>query len=100
MIYLCSNYPTCDSYVGVHTGTDKPLGRMANAELREWKKRAHEVFDDLWKSKRYSRHKAYRLASDMMGIPFDETHIGMFDVKQCQDLIKSLQYLKEPRKLF
>ena len=29
------------AYVGVHKGTDKPLGRLANAELRYWKKRAH-----------------------------------------------------------
>ena len=34
-IYLCRN---CMAYVGVHKGTDKPLGRLANAELRNWKK--------------------------------------------------------------
>jgi ssDNA-binding Zn-finger/Zn-ribbon topoisomerase 1 len=50
LIWLCSNYPTCDAYVGVHEGTKKPFGRMSNAELREWKKRAHEVLDELWKS--------------------------------------------------
>lgn len=42
MMYLCRN---CMAYVGVHKGTDKPLGRLANAELRYWKKRAHAVFD-------------------------------------------------------
>ena len=31
MIYLCR---PCDAYVGVHDGTAKPLGRLANAELR------------------------------------------------------------------
>ena len=36
-IYLCRN---CMAYVGVHKGTDKPLGRLANAELRNWKKAA------------------------------------------------------------
>lgn len=45
-IYLCRN---CMAYVGVHKGTDKPLGRLANAELRNWKKAAHAVFDPLWK---------------------------------------------------
>ena len=34
MMYLCRN---CMAYVGVHKGTDKPLGRLANAELRYWK---------------------------------------------------------------
>ena len=41
MIYLCR---PCKAYVGVHRGSDKPLGRLADAELREWKKRAHAAF--------------------------------------------------------
>lgn len=45
MMYLCRN---CMAYVGVHKGTDKPLGRLANAELRYWKKAAHAEFDPLW----------------------------------------------------
>ena len=28
MAYLCRN---CDAYVGVHRGTDEPLGRLADA---------------------------------------------------------------------
>jgi hypothetical protein len=31
MIYLCR---PCQAWVGVHPGTDQPLGRLANAELR------------------------------------------------------------------
>lgn len=42
MIYLCRN---CMAYVGVHKGSDKPLGRLANAQLRHWKKEAHAAFD-------------------------------------------------------
>lgn len=74
MVYLCSNYPKCDAFVGVHKGTDKPLGRMANPELREWKKKAHASFDALWKHGRFTRHKAYRILSDMMGLPLNQTH--------------------------
>ena len=32
--YLCRN---CGAYVGCHGRTDKPLGRLADATLREWK---------------------------------------------------------------
>jgi hypothetical protein len=74
-------------------GTNRPLGRLANAELREWKKRAHAHFDPLWQSRRYSRSKAYRMASDMMGKSVSETHIGMFDVQDCKDLIESIKHL-------
>ena len=41
MIYLCR---PCEAYVGVHKGTDKALGRLANKELRESKKEAHFYF--------------------------------------------------------
>ena len=34
MLYVCSHYPECDAYVRVHTGTNIPVGSMANHELR------------------------------------------------------------------
>ena len=34
MLYVCSNYPECDSYVRVHAGTNIPVGSLANHELR------------------------------------------------------------------
>jgi hypothetical protein len=93
LVYVCSKYPVCDAYVGVHKSTRKPLGRLANAELREWKMRAHAYFDPLWKSKRYTRTRAYAIVSDMLGKPLWETHIGMFDVQDCKDLIESIKHL-------
>ena len=65
-IYLCRN---CMAYVGVHKGTDKPLGRLANAELRNWKKAAHAVFDPLWKYGRFRGHRnaAYAWLAQKMG---------------------------------
>jgi len=45
MIYLCR---ACNAYVGVHKGTDKAKGRLANKELRFHKKEAHRYFDNLW----------------------------------------------------
>lgn len=98
LIYLCSNWPTCDAYVGVHKGTSKPLGRLANAELREWKNRAHRAFDVLWKTKRFTRSQAYHLASDILGKPFSETHIGMFDVQDCKDLVAALSKLPDRKR--
>lgn len=49
-IWLCSQYPKCDAYVGVHEGTLEPLGRMANPELRAAKKAAHAAFDRMWQT--------------------------------------------------
>ncbi|MBQ9346670.1 MAG: DUF3268 family zinc-finger domain-containing protein [Oscillibacter sp.] len=87
MIYLC---PHCGAYVGVHRGTDKPLGRLANAELRRWKKAAHAAFDPLWRYGRFAgrRNDAYAWLAEQMGLPPSETHIGMFDVLKCRMVVQ------------
>jgi len=91
MIYLC---PDCGAYVGVHKGTDKPLGRLANAELREWKKAAHKVFDPLWQQGpfRGKRNAAYRWLAKQLQLPVEKTHIGMFDVEECKKVIKICEF--------
>lgn len=86
MVYLC--HP-CNAWVGVHKGTDKALGRLANAELREWKKLAHEAFDKIWKYKLKSRPGAYKWLSGQLGILPKYTHIGMFDVDQCKMVVEA-----------
>lgn len=86
--YICSNYPECDAFIGTHKGTDKPLGRLANAKLRKLKKEAHSTFDLLWKSGRMTRTEAYQWLSKQLKIPFKITHIGYFDEAQCQKVIE------------
>jgi len=92
MVYHCL---PCKAWVGVHSGTKKALGRLANAELREYKKEAHRLFDELWKkkvsqgySKHISRSGAYKWLSEQMNIDPKYTHIGMFDVEQCKMVIE------------
>ena len=87
MIYLCRNYPKCDAYVGVHKRTNEPLGRLANPELRHWKKAAHSAFDKVWESGRMSRAEAYKWLSDKLRIDPGECHIGMFDVGVCKSVV-------------
>lgn len=85
--YLCRS---CMAYVGCHKGTDIPLGRLANAELRYWKHAAHEQFDPLWKwgPFRGNRNRAYEWLSKEMHLPIEKTHIGMFDIDQCKRVIR------------
>lgn len=87
MVYLCR---PCDAYVGVHEGTDQPLGRLANRELRRWRNRAHAAFDPLWQQGRYRRRRndAYAWLAGKMGLTKEETHIAMFDVEQCKQVIQ------------
>lgn len=89
-MYLCRR---CNAYVGCHKGTDRPLGRLADAELRYWKKAAHAVFDPLWRQGRFrgQRKAAYEWLAEQMGLPVEQTHIGMFGVAQCKQAIKIVQ---------
>lgn len=102
MVYLCR---PCDAYVGVHKGTDKPLGRMANKDLREWKVKAHAAFDPLWEAKLakrrrergpeykkvFARGSGYKWLAEQLGIERKDCHIGMFDVEQCKRVVEICQ---------
>lgn len=92
-IYLCA---PCNAYVGTHKGDNRTaLGRLANSELRELKKQAHAAFDPLWRNRIVgTRHKAYKWLSQQLGIPREYTHIGMFDVAECQRVIDISNSLK------
>lgn len=95
MIYLCDH---CGAYVGVHKGTDIPFGILANAELRGWKKKAHESFDPLWKSGRMTRHGAYKWLGSCMKKPIKDCHIGMFQVDECKKVVALVAWFHRKEK--
>ena len=76
------------AYVGCHKGTNRPLGRLADPQLRAAKKGAHKVFDKLWKGGTFKRGQAYRWLAETLRLTPEECHIGMFDVDQCMKTIK------------
>ena len=78
----------CAAYVGCHPGTENPLGRLANAELRAAKMRAHAAFDPLWTDRRLTRAQAYGWLAKQLGIKKKETHIGWFDLDQCRRVVE------------
>jgi hypothetical protein len=83
----------CDAYVGTHKGGTVPLGRLANAELRQWKVVAHAAFDSIWRDGAMSRSQAYDWLSKRLGISPEETHIGQFDVVTCQRVVNLCKQL-------
>ena len=84
-IYLCTN---CNAFVGVHTASEKPLGTLANSILRTKRKEAHQVFDKFWRDRNISRTDGYKWLSKQMGLPFKATHIGYFEMEDCQKVIE------------
>lgn len=90
--YLCRD---CWAYVGCHNKTKIPLGLPANEETRNWRMKAHAMFDPLWKvdvtngmiTKSDRRKLLYKKVSELMNLESYQTHIAMFNVEQCQELI-------------
>ena len=74
----------CGAWVGCHPGTTKPLGRLADGELRRAKMAAHAAFDPIWKGGHMKRGKAYGWLAGKLGIAKDDCHIGMFDIATCR----------------
>lgn len=86
----------CDAYVGTHKGSKdhQPLGRLANAELRAAKQRAHAAFDPIWKSGAMSRSEAYGALARLLGIEKKRCHIGWFDVERCSKVVDVVKEIR------
>lgn len=85
MMWYCK---PCNAYVGVHhNNPNAPLGTMANKELREWRKKAHALFDPLWKSGKMSRKQAYLWLKEKTG---RWIHMGESDIETCKEVIELL----------
>lgn len=79
--YWCKK---CDTLVGCHPHTKVPLGTMADRETRQWRMRAHNAFDTLWKLGFVKRDEAYSILKKEFG---REIHIGESDIETCQKII-------------
>ena len=97
LFLACSQFPKCNAYVGCHENNGKPMGRLANKDLRQAKMLAHSFFDPLWikkmktagVSKGAARSLAYRWLSKQMGMNPKECHIAMFDVDLCLKVVEA-----------
>ena len=102
--WLCEK---CDAYVGCHPrnlnhGQDgtRPLGRLADKELRRLKWKAHSLFDPLWQELGYfpNRKAAYQWLSNQLGIYVNKCHIGFFDKQRCEAVIDHCTSYVEEKK--
>ncbi len=91
-LYVC--YP-CDARVGTHGKGKRPLGTMANKQLRALRMSCHQVFDNRWKNKKRgkskARKKAYLWLQEAMNLSEKEAHIGKFNKEQCFKLLEIMR---------
>ena len=88
MVYVCSRFPACDSYVRVHPGTKIPMGTMANRELRALRNEAHHYFDQLYKKGHMSKEDAYQWLASILAAPMGQAHIGLLGDYYCRLVIE------------
>lgn len=98
-LYVCSNYPECDSYVGVHKGTLLPKGSLANGDLRHRRILAHRYFDSIWKNGILSKRNAYRWMQDIFCLNSQQAHIGQFSDYMCEQVIAESRKVLENHKI-
>lgn len=99
--YICTRYSEgCRSYVSVHDGTEIPMGRMADPELRELRKECHRRFDAIWrkhgprKQQCDTRRAMYRALARRLNIARKECHIGFFNNEMAR---RALDIMAEPK---
>jgi hypothetical protein len=88
----------CDAWVGCHKGTAKPMGTLANAELRNARSVLHALFDPIWEnlmeerglSKSQARTMAYEWLAREMDLHPDDCHIALFDYEMCEEVLDIL----------
>ncbi len=84
-VWVCTNYPTCDAFVGCHETTNRPLGSLANKPLRLLRQACHSKLDPLWQSAEFARKDLYSLAATF----FHKRafHIAEFRDADCKDFL-------------
>lgn len=93
--YICR---PCGAHVGCHPGTTRPLGRLANPQLRLLRMKVHDALDPHWKALKGKTRKlgqvrrgVYQRLASGMNIPERECHVGMFDETQCTRALEVIQ---------
>lgn len=89
--YVCTNYPECDTFIKTMPNSNKPIGTLANKELRMLRRDAHSYFNQLYLSGAMSKEEAYLWLANTLGCPKREAHIGQLREYSCKLIIKESQ---------
>ena len=70
---------TCKNSIGCHKGTTKPLGVIANKELKQARIKIHSIIDPIWKSGKMSRKEVYQHITRNLGYVYHTGEISSLD---------------------
>ena len=80
--YMCWLCPNCGASVGCHQNTKRPLGIMANQELKELRMRIHRIIDPWWKSGKMKRRVVYKTLSRVLGRQYHTADLNEEEAKR------------------
>lgn len=86
-LYVCRNYPNCDTYVRTKPGSAFPLGTPANRELRALRIQTHRCFDALHQNGYMAKRDAYIWLAAFLQVPQSQAHIGYLGEYSCRLVI-------------
>jgi hypothetical protein len=94
-LWLCQ---PCGAWIGIFARSKRhlPLGRLANAELRDFKAQLHAALEPMAKAKARrdkctifeARAKGYRWLAAQMGLDEKRCTIHLLDAQQCSKAIE------------
>ena len=78
--WMCNS---CKNFVGCHKNANKnklkPLGVIANKELKQARIVIHELIDPIWKEEKLKRGEVYALISSQLGYPYHTGDLRSLD---------------------
>ena len=94
-LYVCSGYPSCDSYIGVHKKTMRPMGTLANGDLRHKRIEAHRALNQVVNSGIMKKKGIYIWLQNRFGLREKDMHIGKFSEYWCEETARECKALLE-----
>ena len=91
--YICDK---CKNFVGVHKGTNIPLGTIPTKEIKEFRKKIHSIIDPIFlksKNKNYTRKKIYHFLSEKINKEYHTATLS--SIEDCENVIKYLNDYRE-----
>lgn len=98
-LYVCNGYPkACDAYVGAHKKDMRPMGTLANGELRHKRIEAHRALNQIWQEGYMTKHGTYIWLQNRLNLRKQDMHIGKFSYYLCMETIRECSQLVAQRR--
>ena len=82
-LYVCSHWPECDAYVAAHKSDNRPMGTLANGDLRHKRILAHKAMEEYRAKPRMDKWGLYLWLQGKLNLDSRHAHVGMFTEEQC-----------------